>query len=131
MKSLRYFFLFVDIGFIAYWTVTALHLLPKEYVYSDYENPILVAWNWSFMPLDLLVSASGLFSLYLWKQRDTRYVQVALLSLAFTSASGMQAIAYWTFRQEFDLLWWVPNLFLLLYPWFYIPRLINLRGHTI
>lgn len=125
MKSLRYIFLIVDFGFILYWLVTALHLLPAEYLYSDYGNPILVAWNWSFMPLDLLVSTSGLLSIYLWRLNDSRFVKTALLSLAFTTASGLQAIAYWTIRHEFDLMWWIPNLFLLIYPWFYIPRLIN------
>jgi hypothetical protein len=128
MKSLRYIFLVVDIGFILYWLVTALQLLPAEYLYTDYNNPILVAWNWSFMPLDLLVSASGLYSIYLWKRKDSRYTGTALLSLAFTTASGLQAISFWTIRQEFDLMWWIPNLFLLIYPWFYIPRLVKHTG---
>jgi len=125
MKTLRPIFLAVDIGFIVYWLVTALHLIPKEYLFSDYRNPILVAWNWSFMPLDLLVSTTGLISIYWWKKGDTRYVNAALLSLAFTTASGLQAISYWIIRQEFDILWWAPNLFLLVYPWFYIPKLLN------
>lgn len=125
MTSLRYIFLVVDIGFICYWLVTALRLLPAVYLYSDYNNPILVAWNWSFIPLDLLVSATGLYSIYLWKRKNASYRGIALLSLAFTTASGLQAISYWTMRQEFDLMWWMPNLFLLIYPWFYIPQLVN------
>lgn len=124
MRSLRYIFILVDTGFLLYWLATALHLLPKEYLYSDYESPMSIAWNWSFMPLDLLVSASGLLAIYLWKRRDERYFGLALLSLAFTTASGLQAISYWAIRREFDPVWWIPNLFLLCYPWFYIPKMI-------
>ena len=36
MKSLKYFFLFVDISFILYWAITAIHLIPAEYLYNDY-----------------------------------------------------------------------------------------------
>ncbi len=50
----------------------------------------------------------------------------ALLSLAFTSASGLQAIAFWAIRGDFDLAWWLPNLFLLLYPVAALPVLLRL-----
>ena len=50
MKTLKPFFLVVDIGFIAYWCITALHLTPVELAFKDYANPILSAWNWSFLP---------------------------------------------------------------------------------
>lgn len=131
MKALRPWFLVVDVGFIAYWLVTALHLLPPDVLYNDYTNPVLVAWNWSFMPLDLLVSATGLGSLYLWRRGDPRCERLALVSLALTSASGLQAIAYWAIRGEFDPAWWLPNLFLLAYPWFFIPRLVWTPGEGV
>ncbi|MXQ52577.1 hypothetical protein GSM42_02185 [Shimazuella sp. KC615] len=28
-------------------------------------------------------------------------------------------------KLEFDLLWWIPNLYLLLYPLFFIPSIIK------
>lgn len=125
MKALRPFFLLVDFGFIAYWAITALHLIPAPYLYQDYTNPLLVAWNWSFAPLDLAVSFTGLWSLRLWRLGDRRHHQVALLSLALTSASGFQAISFWVARCDFDPLWWTPNLFLLIYPWFFIVPLLR------
>ncbi|MGE7941822.1 DUF5360 family protein [Lysinibacillus xylanilyticus] len=48
----------------------------------------------------------------------------ALLSLALTFCSGLQAIAFWTIKLDFDFMWWIPNLFLLLYPLYFIPKLI-------
>lgn len=124
MKTLKYIFLFVDISFIIYWLITLMHLIPSQYLYSDYQNPILVDWNWSFFPLDILVSASGFLSIYLAQKGRASWRNFALISLVLTSTSGLQAIAFWTLRSDFELSWWLPNLFLLIYPLFFIPRLI-------
>lgn len=66
-----------DVGFLIYWLVTWLHLVPDEYLYKDYNNEIMMAWNISFVPLDLLISLTGLLSMYFLKRiRDSgcRYV---------------------------------------------------------
>lgn len=129
MKSLKYWFLVVDLGFITYWLVTALHLLPDAYLYNDYTNPILVNWNWSFFPLDILVSITGLYSVYA-SRHGGRWQVFALISLVLTSVSGLQALSYWTLAGEFDLMWWIPNGLLLVYPLFYIPGIVQgLKEH--
>lgn len=125
MAKLKFFFLVTDIGFILYWLITLLHLIPAEYLFEDYTNPILTAWNWSFLPLDLLVSLTGFTSLYLYRQNNPNWKLIALISLAFTSASGLQAIAFWAIRADFDWTWWLPNLYLLLYPPFFIVALLR------
>ncbi|MCA4900954.1 MAG: DUF5360 family protein [Bacteroidota bacterium] len=125
MKTLKYFFLLVDIGFIGYWVITALHLIPAQYLYNDYTNSILVNWNWSFFPLDILISATGLFSIYLHSKQKKEWKAIALVSLVLTSVSGLQAVSYWTLSGEMDLNWWLPNLFLLIYPLFYIPNFVK------
>ena len=102
-RTLKPFFLVVDIGFILYWTVTLLHLIPEAYLFKDYGNPILAVWNWSFLPLDLLISATGLTSLYLMRRGDVGWRNVALIPLVLTSCSGLQALAFWTLRADFDL----------------------------
>ncbi len=125
MKKLKYFFIIVDFGFIAYWTITIFHLIPDIYLYNDYKNPILVNWNWSFFPLDILVSTTGIYSLILHKKGNPKWGIYALISLILTSVSGLQAISYWTLAKETDITWWIPNLFLLLYPLFFIPKLMD------
>lgn len=124
MKNLKPFFLIVDIGFILYWLITLFKLIPPEHLFNDYQNPILVAWNWSFLPLDLLISATGLTSVYLYNQEREGWRSLALISLVLTSCSGLQAIAFWVIRADFDPFWWGPNLFLLIYPLFFIPKVI-------
>ena len=60
MNRLKYFFLITDVGFVIYWLITIFHIIPQEYLFKDYEDSILVAWNWSFT-LDLLISLTGLY----------------------------------------------------------------------
>jgi hypothetical protein len=125
MKKLKYYFWVVDIGFILYWLITLLKIIPDKYLFKDYENPILVAWNWSFLPLDLCISFTGLLSLWFWKNSMEEWRSMALISLVLTFCSGLQAVAFWVFRADFDPNWWIPNLFLLIYPLFFIPKLIS------
>ncbi|UHA72207.1 DUF5360 family protein [Paenibacillus sp. 481] len=125
IRAMRALFWITDIFFIVYWLMTALSLFPPEVVYNDYTNPILVAWNWSFMPLDLLISATGFYSLWLQRKQQELWKPWALISLVLTSCSGLQAIAYWSLRLEFDPFWWGLNLYLLIYPLIFIPWLVR------
>lgn len=66
MKGLRWWFLVIDIGFIVYWIIMVLYFILVEYLYNDYENFILVDWNWLFLFLDLLIFFIGLISIRLY-----------------------------------------------------------------
>lgn len=129
MERLRPWFLAVDLGFIAYWLITLLHLIPPQYLFQDYENPILVAWNWSFLPLDLFISATGLSSLWCWRRGNELWKPLAFASLLLTFCSGLQAIAFWILRSDYDPLWWAPNLVLLLYPLYFLPLMVREFRH--
>ncbi|MCR8845557.1 YvaD family protein [Paenibacillus sp. SC116] len=48
----------------------------------------------------------------LWRAKRPQWSIWALISLVLTSVSGRMSISYWGIRGEFDLLWWLPNLFL-------------------
>ncbi|MEK4971283.1 YvaD family protein [Niallia sp. FSL R7-0648] len=125
MKYLKPFFLVTDIGFIIYWIITYFSLIPIEWAFKDYDNPIIIAWNWSFFPLDIFISATGLYSLYLYKKTSAKWKPYALISLVLTFCSGLQAIAFWGFSLEFDISWWAVNLYLMIYPLLFIPFFIN------
>ncbi|MNI32359.1 hypothetical protein D3C73_862690 [compost metagenome] len=128
-RSLRYMMWMTDIGFIGYWLVIWFGLIPKEYGYQDYNNEYLVDWNLSFIPLDLLISMTGLMSLYYYKRRMKTWSSLCLISLTLTFCSGLQAIAFWGIRADFDWFWWVPNLFLMVYPLFYIFDILKRGRH--
>jgi len=120
-RTLKALMLATDLGMLAYWTLTALVALgavalPGEWLFSDYHDPIVVSWNWSFLPLDLVLSATGLASVALAAQGDPRWRLTASVSLTLTACAGLMAIAFWAIRCDFDLFWWAANLFLLLWP---------------
>ncbi len=123
MKFLKINFLLVDIGFLLYWCITYFKLIPDEMLFPDYKNPILVTWNWSFFPIDLVLSITGISSLTLLNRKHDTWFFLALVSLSLTHASGLMAISFWAIQGWFDLSWWLPNLYLMLYP---IPMLVFL-----
>lgn len=122
--KLRVLLLLTDVGFLTYWLVTYFHLIPPSLAYQDYTNKLLVVWNWSFFPLDILISATGLTGLYLHRRKHAAWQPLILISLVLTTCSGLQAIAFWSIKGDFDLGWWIPNLFLLAYPLFFLPGMV-------
>ena len=61
---LRAAFLATDSLFLAYWTVSALFqsgmiAVPHAWMYEGFDQPRVIAWNWSFLPLDLAFSLLG------------------------------------------------------------------------
>ena len=128
LTRMRPFLLLTDIGFLLYWSVSLLvlvgiNVVPKEYLFNDYENPIVQAWNWSFFPIDILLSVCGLLGLRLYAAGHGAGFPLLTFSLALTFCAGLMAIAYWTLRLEFDPLWWIPNLLLMAWPCIFLPKL--------
>jgi Family of unknown function (DUF5360) len=119
--------LVTDVGFILYWAITALVAcgllaVPPEWLFKDYHNPDIVAWNWSFMPLDLLASLSGLIAVRRALRRQA-WRNAALVSMTLTFCAGFMALSFWVVQGSFDVTWWVPNLFLMLWPPFMASKL--------
>lgn len=103
----------IDLGFILYWTLIVINVLPAEAMFAGYEKPEVQAWNWSFFPLDILASLTGIAGNSL--KRLNKKVMLTI-SLALTSVAGGMAIGYWTFLGDFNFWWWLPNLVLLFFP---------------
>lgn len=123
---------FTDIGMLLYWGITAamavnLINIPGELLFKDYHDPRVMAWNWSFLPLDLLLSATGLAALRMEKANHANWKIMAAISLSLTVCAGLMAIAYWLIVRDFDPSWWIPNLFLVLWP---LPFLYSLAHRT-
>lgn len=119
--------LVTDIGFISYWFVSVVSLLPADWLYKDAGNPILMAWNWSFAPIDLIASCLGLASMALARKGHDTWRPLALLSMSMTFCAGLMAISFWALRKDFDLSWWLPNLYLVIWPIIFAPTLIRAK----
>ena len=129
-KGLRTALLLTDLGFITYWSLTALvaaglFRVPPEYLYSDYHNPLVVAWNWSFMPLDIILSLAGLNAVRLQRAGNPSWRGWTIFSLSLTFCAGLMAISFWAIRGDVDVTWWTVNLALMIWPWLYLPTLIR------
>jgi Family of unknown function (DUF5360) len=119
-QSLKTLLFVTDGGFVLYWGVTALLALnlfsiPPEWLFKDYHDLTIIAWNWSFMPLDLLASLSGLIAVRRASIQQ-HWQTMALISMSLTFCAGFMAISFWTVQRSFDAAWWAPNLFLTFWP---------------
>ncbi len=133
MKRMWPFVLITDISFILYWSVSLMILLgwdvvPGSWLFKDYENPIIYAWNWSFFPLDMVLSICGLLAIRRHSRGDASWRGLAIFSLALTFCAGFMAISFWAIRLDFDPSWWIANLFLTIWPLYFLPRLV--RGES-
>lgn len=76
----------------------------------------MVAWNWSFAPIDLAASALGLYSLTLAKLGKPVWRTYSVISVSLTFCAGLMAVSFWAIQRDFNLGWWLPNLYLVLWP---------------
>ena len=123
-RRIRPWLLATDVGMLLYWTLTAAFAvglvdLPAELLFSDYDNPVVTSWNWSFLPLDIAFSVSGLGAALLFRVGRSGWQLLTLASLFLTFCAGLMAISFWAVRCEFDPVWWVLNGVLIAWPlWF-------------
>jgi hypothetical protein len=131
--ALRRTLLLTDIAMLAYWAssgLVALGLvsLPRAFMYRGYGTALIDAWNWSFMPLDLMFAATGLASIRMAARGDVRWRGWASVSLTLTGCAGLMALSFWALTGDFAPSWWIPNLMLLAMPVFWLPRLFEARA---
>ena len=101
---------------LAYWVLAAVLVIglihiPPEYMYSDYENPLVVAWNWSFFPIDIVFVICGLWARF-GGLRPPLPRHLSLIGATLMFCAGTMAISFWSITGEFEPLWWGMNLWL-------------------
>ena len=98
-----------DLGLLAYWTLTAAGVI------SVGTGDVLLAWNWSFLPLDLVAVTTGLtWSLLPIRHRGS--TPLFLCALALTFSAGLLAISFFALWGTWAPSWWLVNLWLTLMP---------------
>lgn len=127
---LRFALSVTDVLFLIYWAFAGLDALgvihiPADWLYANAHDPRVVAWNWSFLPLDLAFSATGLAAIRYAQRKDGLWRPLALISLLLTMVAGGMAVGYWALLREFDPAWFLPNLALLIWPMFFIGGLVR------
>ena len=109
-----------ELGMILYWLVVSagflglLHL-NQVYMYTEYSNPIMASWNWSFFPLDMLFAILGLYGRFgQITNSQKRFLSNVSLSLMF--CAGLMALSFWAIQGEFSWAWWGVNFWLMCLP---------------
>lgn len=103
---------------IAYWCFAVLVALAlvqvnPELMYSDYNNPTIASWNWSFLPIDILFAVLGLTARF-GKIDQGRKTVLSVCSLSLMFCAGLMAISFWVIETWFDPFWWGINLWLII-----------------
>jgi hypothetical protein len=129
-RSLAIALTVTDLAFLLYWSLAALSQsgllqIPPEWMYANYEQRDVIAWNWSFLPIDLAFSVFGLMAVASSRAQDPAWRSYAIVSLTLTMAAGGMAVSYWTLLGEFNPSWFIPNLVLVLWPPFFMRRLMS------
>ena len=117
-KAQEYLLTATEVGMLCYWVFATLVVLgavyvPPEYMYSDYQNPAVVAWNWSFLPIDVMFALLGLIARF-GNLTPSRRNTLSTASLALMFCAGLMAVSFWVIRWEFDPFWWGINLWLII-----------------
>jgi len=110
----------IDFGFIFYWLLIALNLIPHEWVFQNYDDPNVRAWNWSFLPLDIAASITGFIGI-----KGKGNLALLVISSTLTMVAGGMALAFWDIQGFFNLGWWLPNLFLFVAGLIFLVRLVK------
>lgn len=129
-RTLAFLLAITDVTFLLYWSMTSLAELsvihvPSEWMYADYNQPQIVAWNWSFFPLDVVLSIVGLSAVAASNRSSSLWRPLAVISLTLTSVAGGMAISYWVLLRQFDPSWFLPNLALCIWPLIFLPGLVK------
>ena len=110
MRAAKALLLLVDIALTAYWAAIIAGTIPEQWRFRDYTSPVIQAWNWSFLPLDVLAVGFGAAGLRLVRTRPATGRIVLSIGCTLTFCAGLMAISFWALAGDVDLAWWAPNI---------------------
>jgi hypothetical protein len=128
--SLKWALTATDVAFMVYWSIAILECLglisiPSDWLYAHAHDPRVVAWNWSFFPLDIAFSITGLWAVHAASQGNPIWRPLALISLILTIVAGGMACGYWLLLGEVDAVWFGMNAVLVIWPLVFLPALVR------
>jgi len=106
-----------EIAMIGYWLLAGAHALglisiDPALMYSDYENPLVVAWNWSFFPIDIAFAITGLTAKFGPVSGRLKF-KLETVAAVLMLCAGLMAVSFWTITGDFSPSWWAMNVWLI------------------
>ena len=107
-----------ELAMLFYWILAGalasnLILIDPSLMYSDYKNPLVVAWNWSFFPIDVAFAIIGLTARFGVQAGHLRF-KLEVIAGVLMLCAGLMAVSYWTITGDFDPTWWGMNVWLII-----------------
>ena len=109
-RTAKAFLIVTDLGLLAYWTLTAVGVI------SVGTGDVLLAWNWSFLPLDSLAAALGCWGVHLVGRGRPFGREILIVGLTLTFCAGLMVVSFWALYGDVNLGWWAPNIVLMIVP---------------
>ncbi|MDA9207858.1 YvaD family protein [Octadecabacter sp.] len=105
-----------EVAMLLYWVlagalVLGLVSIDPALMYSDYQDPRVIAWNWSFFPIDIAFAGIGLVARFGVSSGVLRF-KLELTAAVLMFCAGLMALSYWVLTSDFDLTWWSMNVWL-------------------
>jgi len=105
-----------EILMILYWIIAAAVALgwisiDPSLMYSDHENPLVIAWNWSFFPIDIAFSVLGLAATFI-VMSAARKAKLETVAATLMLCAGVMALSFWTITGDYNPSWWGVNIWL-------------------
>ncbi|MEU4597343.1 DUF5360 family protein [Nocardia sp. NPDC023988] len=116
LKAGKSLLLITDTLLLLYWVAVAVEAIPEESAFRDYSEPMMQAWNWSFLPLDLAAVLFGFAGVYLMRVGHRHGTLVLTIGLTLTFCAGFMALSFWAFYGDFNPGWWISNAVLMVVP---------------
>jgi len=106
-----------ELAMLIDWVLAAALVLDlisidPSMMYSDYQNPLVVAWNWSFFPIDIAFAIIGLTARFGVKAARVRF-KLEVIAGVLMFCAGLMAVSFWTITGDFDPTWWGMNIWLI------------------
>jgi len=107
-----------ELAMLFYWVLAGALVLnlisiDPSLMYSDYENPLVVAWNWSFFPIDVAFAIIGLTARFGVQAARLRF-KLEVIAGVLMLCAGLMAVSYWAINGDFDPTWWGMNIWLII-----------------
>jgi len=101
---------------VTYWVFAAalstkFISIDPALMYSDFENPMVVAWNWSFFPIDIAFALTGLIATFGRISNELRF-KLKITSSTLMICAGLMAVSFWVLTRDFVPTWWAMNIWL-------------------
>ncbi|MFC6586565.1 DUF5360 family protein [Sulfitobacter pacificus] len=87
-----------EVGMLIYWGFASVVVLgwvivAPDAMYPYYRNPLIVIWNWSFLPIDILFALCGLAARFV-PMAPERAVVLQIVSLTLMFCAGLMALNF-------------------------------------